>query len=132
MHTWVMSAEIPVPQTQYAESDDLSIAYQVFGHGAVDLVFIPGIVSHIELNWEIPAFARMLRKLGSHFRVIMFDKRGQGLSDRFEGVPTLEERMDDVRDVMRAASSSRAVLLAYSEGGPMGALFTATYPERVE
>jgi pimeloyl-ACP methyl ester carboxylesterase len=127
-----MSAEIPVPQTQYAESDDLSIAYQVFGHGAVDLVFIPGIVSHIELNWEIPAYARMLRKLGSHFRVIMFDKRGQGLSDRFEGVPTLEERMDDVRDVMCAASSNRAVLLAYSEGGPMGALFTATYPERVE
>jgi pimeloyl-ACP methyl ester carboxylesterase len=127
-----MSTEIPVPQTQYAVSDGLSIAYQVFGHGAVDLVFVPGIVSHIELNWEISAFARMLRELGSHFRVIMFDKRGQGLSDRFEGVPTLEERMDDVRDVMRAVGSTRAVLLAYSEGGPMGALFTATYPEMVE
>lgn len=132
MHTRPMSTEIPVPQTQYAVSDGLSIAYQVFGHGAVDLVFVPGIVSHIELNWEISAFARMLRELGSHFRVIMFDKRGQGLSDRFEGVPTLEERMDDVRDVMRAVGSTRAVLLAYSEGGPMGALFTATYPEMVE
>ena len=132
MHTRPMSTEIPVPQTQYAESDDLSIAYQVFGQGAVDLVFVPGIVSHIELNWEIPSYARMLRELGSHFRVIMFDKRGQGLSDRFEGAPTLEERMDDVRDVMRAVGSTRAVLLAYSEGGPMGALFTATYPDKVE
>ena len=121
-----------VPQTQYAESDGLSIAYQVFGSGATDLVFVPGIVTHIELNWEVPGLARMLRRLGEHFRVIVFDKRGQGLSDRFEGVPTLEERMDDVRDVMRAAGSRRAVLLAYSEGGAMGTLFTATYPERVE
>ncbi len=127
-----MSDEIPVPQTQYAESDGLSIAYQVFGSGTTDLVFVPGIVSHIELNWEYPNQARMQRQLGQHFRVIMFDKRGQGLSDRFEGVPTLEERMDDVRDVMHAAGSRRAVLLAYSEGGAMGALFTATYPERVE
>ena len=127
-----MSDDIPVPQTQYVDSDGLSIAYQVSGSGATDLVFVPGIVTHIELNWEIPNQARMLRQLGRHFRVIMFDKRGQGLSDRFEGVPTLEERMDDVRDVMRAAGSSRAVLLAYSEGGAMGALFTATYPEMVE
>ncbi len=127
-----MHTGMPVPQTQYAVSDDLSIAYQVFGQGAVDLVFVPGIVSHVEMNWEDPAYARMLRALGAHFRVIMFDKRGQGLSDRFEGVPTLEERMDDVRDVMRAVGSTRAVLLAYSEGGPMGALFTATYPEMVE
>ncbi|MEO7852761.1 MAG: adenylate/guanylate cyclase domain-containing protein [Rubrivivax sp.] len=127
-----MSDEIPVPQTLYTESDGLSIAYQVFGSGATDLVFLPGIVTHIELNWEIPNLARMLRLLAEHFRVIMFDKRGQGLSDRFEGVPTLEERMDDVRDVMRAAGSRRAVLLAYSESGAMGALFTATYPERVE
>ncbi|MDM0015594.1 adenylate/guanylate cyclase domain-containing protein [Variovorax sp. J22P168] len=127
-----MSTEIPVPRTQYVESDGLSIAYQVFGHGATDLVFVPGIVSHIEMNWLDPDYARMLRALGAHFRVIMFDKRGQGLSDRFEGVPTLEQRMDDVRDVMRAAGSTRAVLLAHSEGGPMGALFTATYPELVE
>ena len=127
-----MSSDIPVPQTQYAESDGLSIAYQVFGRGTTDLVFVPGIVSHVELNWEIPGFARMFRELSLHFRVILFDKRGQGLSDRFEGAPTLEERMDDVRDVMRAVGSTRTVLLAYSEGGAMGALFTATYPEKVE
>jgi len=127
-----MSTEIPAPHTQYADSGDLSIAYQVFGNGAIDLLIVPGIASHIELNWEDPAYARMLRALGAHFRVIMFDKRGQGLSDRFEGVPTLEERMDDVRDVMRSAGSSRAVLLAHSEGGPMGALFTATSPDMVE
>ncbi len=132
MHTRTVSAEIPVPQTRYAESDGLSIAYQVFGQGTTDLLFVPGIVSHIELSWERPGFARMFRELGSHFRVILFDKRGQGLSDRFEGVPTLEERMDDVRDVLRAVGSRRTVLLAYSEGGPMGALFTATYPEMVE
>ena len=131
-HTLAMSDDIPVPQTQYVESDGLSIAYQVFGEGATDLVFVPGIVTHIELNWESSNWARWLRQLGRHFRVIMFDKRGQGLSDRFEGVPTLEERMDDVRDVMRASDSRRAVLLAYSEGGAMGALFAATYPESLE
>ncbi len=127
-----MDAEIPVPATQYVESDGLSIAYQVFGEGATDLVFVPGIVTHLELNWETPNIARALRLLARHFRVIAFDKRGQGLSDRFEGVPTLEQRMDDVRDVMRAAGSQRAVLLAYSEGGAMGALFAATYPELVD
>lgn len=132
MHTGPVSAAIPVPQTQYAESDGLSIAYQVFGQGPTDLVFVPGIVSHVELGWEMPSCAQMYRELGAHFRVILFDKRGQGLSDRFEGVPTLEERMDDVRDVMRAVGSRRTVLLAYSEGGAMGALFTATYPEMVE
>lgn len=132
MQTRAMSTEIPAPHTQYADSGDLSIAYQVFGNGTIDLLIVPGIASHIELNWEDPAYARMLRALGAHFRVIMFDKRGQGLSDRFEGVPTLEERMDDVRDVMRSAGSSRAVLLAHSEGGPMGALFTATSPDMVE
>ena len=132
MHTGAMSTEIPVPETRYADSDGLSIAYQVFGNGTIDLVFVPGIVSHVEMNWQDPDNVRMLRAIGAHFRVLMFDKRGQGLSDRFEGVPTLEERMDDVRDVMRAAGSTRAVLLAHSEGGPMSALFTATYPEMVE
>ena len=127
-----MDTETPIPQTQYAESDGLSIAYQVFGRGSTDLVFVPGLVTHIELNWDMPGYAPMMRRLGEHFRVILFDKRGQGLSDRFEGVPTLEERMDDVRDVMRAAGSTRAVLVAYSEGGAMGALFAATHPERVE
>jgi pimeloyl-ACP methyl ester carboxylesterase/class 3 adenylate cyclase len=127
-----MFDEIPLPQTRYVESDGLSIAYQVFGHGTQDLVFVPGIFSHIELNWQSGSWTQGMRQLGQHFRVIAFDKRGQGLSDRFEGVQTLEERMDDVRDVMRAAGSSRAVLVATSEGGPMAALFTATYPEMVE
>jgi pimeloyl-ACP methyl ester carboxylesterase/class 3 adenylate cyclase len=127
-----MASETANPTTQYAESDGLSIAYQVFGSGTKDLVLIPGILTHLELNWEYPAYARMLRRLGQTFRVIMFDKRGQGLSDRFEGVPTLEERMDDVRDVMKAAGSRRAVLLALSEGGPMAAVFAATFPEMVE
>jgi pimeloyl-ACP methyl ester carboxylesterase len=127
-----MSAEIPIPQTHYAESDGLSIAFQVFGSGANDLVFIPGIISHLDANWQYVAYARMLRLLAAHFRVIVFDKRGQGLSDRFDGAPTLEQRMDDVRAVMHAAHSSRAVLFAHSEGGAMGALFTATYPAMVE
>jgi pimeloyl-ACP methyl ester carboxylesterase len=123
---------LPIPETRYAETDGLSIAYQVFGSGAQDLVIVPGIVSHIEAHWQYANYARMLRSLAQHFRVIFFDKRGQGLSDRFEGVPTLEERMDDVRAVMQAAGSRRAVLFAISEGGAMAALFTATYPEVVE
>jgi pimeloyl-ACP methyl ester carboxylesterase/class 3 adenylate cyclase len=127
-----VNAQFPIPTTQYAESDGLSIAYQVFGEGAQDLIVVPPIISHVELNWEYPAYARMLQQLAQTFRVIMFDKRGQGLSDRFEGVPTLEQRMDDMRDVMRAAGSRRAVLFAASEGGPMAALFTATFPELVE
>ncbi len=127
-----MSNELSIPETRYAETDGLSIAYQVFGSGAQDLVIIPGIVSHIEAHWQIANYARMLRRLAQHFRVIFFDKRGQGLSDRFEGVPTLEERMDDVRAVMQAAGSTKAVVWAISEGGPMGALFAATYPQMVE
>jgi pimeloyl-ACP methyl ester carboxylesterase len=104
----------------------------VFGQGAQDLVVIPGIVSHLEAQWQEQANARMLRQLARSFRVICFDKRGQGLSDRFEGVPTLEQRMDDVRAVMQAAASTKATLFAYSEGGAMGALYTATYPDLVE
>jgi pimeloyl-ACP methyl ester carboxylesterase len=127
-----MSDEPAIPETRYAESDGLSIAYQVFGAGAQDLVFIPGIISHLEENWRYDNMARMLRLLAQHFRVICFDKRGQGMSDHFDGVPTLEQRMDDVRAVMHAAGSKQAVLLAYSEGGAMGALFTATYPAMVE
>ena len=104
----------------------------MFGQGAQDLVVIPGIVSHLEAKWQEQANARMLRQLARGFRVICFDKRGQGLSDRFEGVPTLEQRMDDVRAVMQAAASTKAMLFAYSEGGAMGALYTATYPDLVE
>jgi pimeloyl-ACP methyl ester carboxylesterase len=127
-----MSTASPIPETRYAESDGLSIAYQVFGSGPQDLVLIPGIVSHLEEQWKEEANARLLRALAQSFRVICFDKRGQGLSDRFEGVPTLEQRMDDVRAVMQAAGSLKAVLFAYSEGGAMGALYTATYPALVE
>jgi pimeloyl-ACP methyl ester carboxylesterase len=127
-----MTTDLPIPETRYAESDGLSIAYQVFGSGSQDLVLIPGIVSHIEAHWQLASYARMLRSLAQHFRVIFFDKRGQGLSDRFDGVPSLEERMDDVRAVMQAAGSKRAVLFAISEGGAMAALFTATYPAMVE
>ena len=127
-----MTAEHAIPETQYAESDGLSIAYQVFGSGAHDLVVIPGILTHIEEGWRYEAYARVLRQLAQTFRVIMFDKRGQGMSDSFDGVPTLDERMDDVRAVMQAAGSARAVLFASSEGGAMAALFTATYPAMVE
>ena len=127
-----MTTELPVPATLYAESDGLSIAYQVFGSGTQDLVVVPGIVSNLDASWQYDAYARMLRQLGQRFRVIVFDKRGQGLSDHFDGVPTLEVRMDDVRAVMQAAGSPRAVLFASSEGGAMAALFTATYPAMVQ
>jgi pimeloyl-ACP methyl ester carboxylesterase/class 3 adenylate cyclase len=126
-----MTTELPVPETRYAESDGLSIAYQVFGSGTQDLVVVPGIVSNLDASWQYDSYARMLRQLAQRFRVIAFDKRGQGLSDHFDGVPTLEVRMDDVRAVMQAAASPKAVLFASSEGGAMAALFTATYPAMV-
>ncbi len=127
-----MTADSTIPETRYAESDGLSIAYQCFGQGTQDLVIVPGIVSHLEMNWQVPGYAPLMQHLAQHFRVIIFDKRGQGLSDRFEGVPMLEQRMDDVRAVMQAAGSARAVLFATSEGGALGALFTAAHPEVVE
>ena len=127
-----MSADFPIPETRYADSDGLSIAYQVFGSGAQDLLIVPGIVSHLDANWQhSPVYARMLRQWAQQFRVIIFDKRGQGLSDHFDGAPTLEQRMDDVRAVMLAAGSRQAVLFAYSEGGSMAALFTASHPAMV-
>jgi pimeloyl-ACP methyl ester carboxylesterase len=121
-----------VPQTKYARSGEISIAYQVFGAGAVDLVLVPGWVSNIDMFWEEPSFTRFLLRLGAFSRVILFDKRGTGLSDRVTDSPTLEERMDDVRAVMDAVGSRRAALLGYSEGGTMCILFSATYPERTE
>jgi pimeloyl-ACP methyl ester carboxylesterase len=127
-----VTAEQAIPETRYAESDGLSIAYQVFGSGAQDLLIVPGIISHAEADWELLEHAHARWRLAQAFRVIVFDKRGQGMSDAFDGVPTLEERMDDVRAVMRAAGSKKAVLFAWSEGGPMAALFTATYPTMVE
>jgi pimeloyl-ACP methyl ester carboxylesterase len=118
------------PETRYAKSDDVHIAYQVTGSGPLDLVMVPGFTSHLELQWEDPRSAMFLTRLASFCRVIRFDKRGTGLSDRVAAIPTLEERMDDVRAVMDAVGSDRAALLGISEGGPMCALFTATYPER--
>ena len=114
----------------YARSGDVHIAYQVTGNGPFDLVLVPGFFSHLELGWDYPDHARFLERLGSFARLIHFDKRGTGLSDRSVGLPDLETRMDDVRAVMDAAGSERAALFGYSEGGPMCALFAATYPER--
>ena len=121
-------------QIRYAESDGLQIAYEVFGEGPRDLVLVHGWVTNLELIWEHPRVARALERLGSFCRVLNFDKRGTGLSDRvpLDRLPTLEERMDDVRAVMDAASCRRAVLFGHSEGGPMSLLFAAAYPERVE
>ncbi len=120
------------PLTRYAQSPDgASIAFQVHGEGPLDLVFVPGFVSHVELVWEEPAIARFLRRLASFSRLIVFDKRGQGLSDRLGRPPTLEESMDDLGAVMDAVGSERAAIFGISEGGPMSALFAATHPDRV-
>ncbi len=118
------------PETRYAKSGDIHIAYQVTGDGPFDLVLVPGFVSHLEYAWEEPRGARFLRRLASFSRLIRFDKRGTGLSDRMSAIPTLELRMDDVRAVMDAVGSRRAALLGVSEGGPMSLLFAATYPQR--
>lgn len=117
-------------QTRYAKSGDVSIAYQVIGDGAIDLVVVPGFVSHVEIGWENASVVRLMGQLSRFARVIVFDKRGTGMSDPVEDVPTLEQRMDDVRAVMDAAGSPQAALLGFSEGGPMCILFAATYPER--
>jgi pimeloyl-ACP methyl ester carboxylesterase len=120
------------PETLYARSGDVNIAYQVAGKGPLDLVYVPGWVSNVELMWEEPAMARFLGRLASFSRLILFDKRGTGLSDRVSNdkLPTLEERMDDVRAVLEAVGSERAALFGHSEGGNMCVLFAATYPER--
>ena len=118
------------PPVHYAKSGTLNIAYQVTGSGPRDLVLISGFVSHLDLDWAEPRHANFLERLGSFSRLIRFDKRGTGLSDRPGGLPDLETRMDDVRAVMDAVGSQRATLFGYSEGGPMAILFAATYPER--
>ncbi len=120
------------PETRYARSGDVNIAYQVTGDGPRDLVYVPGWVSDIELMWEEPAMARFLGRLASFSRLILFDKRGTGLSDRVSNdeLPTLEQRMDDVRAVLETVGSDRAALFGHSEGGNMCVLFAATYPER--
>ncbi len=118
------------PETQYAHSGDVHIAYQVVGDGPFDLVFVPGFVTHVELQWALPGFASFLSALGSFSRLIRFDKRGTGMSDPVSGAPTLETRMDDVRAVMDAVGSRRAAFYGLSEGAAMSILFAATYPER--
>jgi pimeloyl-ACP methyl ester carboxylesterase len=118
------------PETRYARSGDVSIAYQVVGDGPFDLVYVSGFVSNVDLTWENSLRAAFFRRLASFSRLILFDKRGTGLSDRVTGVANLETRMDDVRAVMDATGSQRAMLVGASEGGPMSILFAATYPER--
>ncbi len=119
-----------LPEIRYARSDNVHIAYQVVGNGPIDLVVVPGWVSNIDCFWEEPSMAQFLKRLASFSRLILFDKRGTGLSDRITSTPTLEERMGDVRAVMEAVGSQKAALLGYSEGGPMCVLFAATYPQR--
>jgi class 3 adenylate cyclase len=116
----------------YAPSGNLRIAYQVVGKGPLDLVFVPGFISNLDHYWEEPTLVHFLSRLSSFSRLILFDKRGTGLSDRLGNLPTLEERMDDVRAVMDAVGSERAALFGISEGGAMSTLFAATYPERTQ
>src|SRR5229473_2036490 len=117
-------------ETKYAKSGDVHIAYQVLGQGPLDLVWVAGWASHLDHQWQLPSLARYLRRLASFSRLIAFDKRGTGLSDRVAELPTLEQRMDDVRAVMDAVGSERAALFGTSEGGCMCSLFAATYQER--
>jgi pimeloyl-ACP methyl ester carboxylesterase len=119
-----------LPETRYARSGDVSIAYQAVGEGPFDVVFIPGFVSHVELGWSTPPFDVLWPRLASNARLIVFDKRGTGMSDRVAGAPTLETRMDDVRAVMDAVGSARAAIVGISEGAPMSILFAATCPGR--
>ncbi len=121
-----------LPDTHYARSGDVRIAYQVVGAGPRDLIFVPGYISHLEHAWDEPGLVHLISRLSAHSRVILFDKRGTGLSDRPGRLPTLEERMDDVRAVMDAAASERAALFGISEGGAMSMLFAATYPDRTQ
>jgi class 3 adenylate cyclase len=120
------------PETRYAKSGDVSIAYQVVGDGPLDLVVVPGWISNVDFAWEDPLYGEWVRQLAAFSRVILFDKRGTGLSDRDVGDSTLEERMDDLRAVLAAVGSDRAAVMGFSEGGPLSMLFAATYPERVQ
>jgi pimeloyl-ACP methyl ester carboxylesterase len=120
----------PAPPTRYALSGDAHIAYQVFGEGDLELVFVPGFVSNIEHYWEMPRVPDLLERLGSFARVAIFDKRGTGLSDPVAEPPPLEQRMDDMQAVMDAVGMERAALFGVSEGGPASVLFAATYPDR--
>lgn len=121
-----------MPETRYTKSGEVNIAYQIAGDGPIDVIFVPGWISNVELGWEDPAIARFYERLASFSRLILFDKRGTGLSDRVsdEHPPTLEERTDDIRAVLDAAGSPRAAIFGVSEGGNMSVVFAATYPSR--
>jgi len=120
-----------VSETRYATSGEVSIAYRIAGEGPFDIVFVPGSGSHVERAWDLPVPLRAwYERFASFARVIHFDKRGTGMSDAVSPATTLETRMDDVRAVMDAAGSERAAVIGLSEGGPMSALFAATYPNR--
>jgi pimeloyl-ACP methyl ester carboxylesterase/class 3 adenylate cyclase len=123
---------VQVPETRYARSGDVSIAYQVVGDGPRDLMIVPGLVSHLELGWESPPEREFRERLASFSRLILFDKRGTGLSDPVQDKLSIEERMDDVRAVLDAVGSERATLLGFSEGGPIATVFAASHPERVD
>jgi pimeloyl-ACP methyl ester carboxylesterase len=123
---------VEAPPTRYAKSGDVSIAYQVVSDGPFDLVFSPGGLSHLDFGWADPGYSRFLRRLASFSRLIIFDKRGMGMSDPVASPPTLEERMEDIRVVMDAAGSERAAVFGYSEGGPASLMFAATHPERAK
>jgi pimeloyl-ACP methyl ester carboxylesterase len=118
-------------EVRYATSDDLRIAWRTVGDGPQDVAFVPGFVSHLEGLWEYPPFARPLKRLAEFSRLILFDKREQGLSDRVGRPPTLEESMEDLHAVLDAAGSERAAVFGISEGGPVAILLAATYPDRV-
>jgi pimeloyl-ACP methyl ester carboxylesterase len=120
-----------LPETRYALSGDVNIAYQTMGARPLDIIMVPGFVSHVEFTHELAGYTAFLRRLSTFARVVTFDKRGQGLSDRISGAPSLEQRMDDVRAVMDDIGSQRAVVMGFSEGSAMSVLFAATYPERV-
>jgi pimeloyl-ACP methyl ester carboxylesterase len=122
-------SELPI--TRYAMSGDVSIAYQVMGDGPINIIAIPGIISHVEFLHEMPGYTTFLQRLSKFARVITFDKRGQGLSDKMSGAPTLEERMDDIRAVLDSVGAERAALLGFSEGCALSAMFAASHPERV-
>src|ERR1700727_1052484 len=124
-------SDFELPNTRYALSGDVNIAFQVMGGGPIDIILVPGIVSHVEFLHELPGYTGFLRRLATFARIVTFDKRGQGLSDGISGAPSLEQRVDDVRAIMDDIGSQRAVLLGISEGCPMSAFFAAMNPERV-